>query len=174
MKIVPEVQTTIKTLLGADQEKFHRWIKWKSASWQVVRFGIVGSLNTLIDVLALNLLLLYAPTHNAALLVIYNSIAYTLGTGNSYFLNRYWTFRSQQKATGSEILRFVLLSVAGIFCNDSLIWLTAGITHSLITNSWVWANTAKATAVVGTAVLSYFGMRLWVFTSSGARQSEVV
>lgn len=174
MKIVPEVRTSMKALPEANQEKFHRWAKWKSLSWQVVRFGIVGSLNTLIDVLALNLLLLYAPTHNSVLLVVYNSIAYTLGTGNSYFLNRYWTFRSKQKATSSEILRFALLSVAGILCSDFLVWLTAGITHSLIANSWLWANTAKATAVVGTAVLSYFGMRVWVFTHSSARQTEVV
>ncbi len=169
MKIVPEVQTAIKVLSDASQEKSSRWLKWKTLSLQVIRFGVVGSLNTLIDVLALNLFLLYAPTHSSVLLVVYNSVAYTLGTGNSYFLNRYWTFRSRQKATSNEILRFALLSVTGILSSDFLVWLTAGLTHSLIANSWLWANTAKATAVVGTAILSYFGMRLWVFTQSSPK-----
>ena len=66
---------------------------------QVLRFGLVGGLNTLVDVLILNSLLLLFPTTSALKLLAYNSLAYSLGAVNSFFLNKYWTFGSRQHVT---------------------------------------------------------------------------
>jgi hypothetical protein len=51
---------------------------------QVLRFGLVGGLNTLVDVLVLNSLLLLFPTSSAPKLLVYNSLAYSLGAVNSF------------------------------------------------------------------------------------------
>ena len=144
-----------------------------SLFWQSVRFVIVGISNVTIDVLALNLLLLSFPTPNMGLLLLYNSVAYALGAFNSYVLNKHWTFHSRRATTGSELLRFAIVNVAGILCSDCIIWIAARILHPLVANAVLWANASKVAAIVGTALLSYLGMRLWVFAgASRFRESE--
>ncbi len=138
---------------------------WSASFWQIVRFGIVGTLNTTIDVLTLNILLWRFPTHDANLLLLYNSIAYTLGALNSFGLNKYWTFKRRQAINGGELVRFAIVNIAGFLCNDSIIWITARILHPLIASNLLWANASKLTALSGTMIVSYLGMRLWVFAS---------
>ncbi|GAC1393915.1 MAG: hypothetical protein NVS4B11_31520 [Ktedonobacteraceae bacterium] len=130
---------------------------------QLIRFALVGILNTGVDILLLNLLLWRFPTHNANLLLAYNSFAYTLGAINSFYCNKYWTFKQGQKTTSSELLRFTLISLLGIICNDGIIWIVARVLHPLIASNFLWANGSKGVAVIGTATISYLGMRLWVF-----------
>ena len=138
---------------------------WKNSFWQVVRFGIVGVCNTAIDVLALNLLLWGFPTQNIHLLLLYNSLAFISGAFNSYIFNKYWTFRHTRLPTGSELLRFATVNGASFLCNNGILWIAAGVLHRLLTNTTLWANAAKLSAVVGTATITYLGMRLWVFVN---------
>lgn len=145
---------------------------WKLLFWQIIRFGIVGVCNASIDFLTLNLLLFCLPTHNANLLLVYNTGAYTLGALNSYVCNKYWTFRHKQAMTRSEVLRFAILNVVGVLCNDLIIWTVARLLHPLIANAVLWANAAKLSAVIGTAIVSYVGMRLWVFTSTSQKRGK--
>jgi putative flippase GtrA len=138
---------------------------WKNSFWQVVRFGIVGVCNTAIDVLVLNLLLWSFPTQNMHLLLLYNSLAFISGTCNSYIFNKYWTFRHRQRPTGSELSRFAIVNGVGFLCNNGILWIAAGLVHRLLTNTVLWANVAKLSAIVGTATITYLGMRLWVFVN---------
>ena len=141
--------------------------------WQAVRFVIVGISNVTVDVLLLNLLLMSFPTSNTGLLLLYNSAAYASGAINSYVLNKHWTFHSTRGMTGSELLRFAVVNAAGILCSNCIIWITARILQPMVTNAVLWANASKAASIVGTALLSYLGMRLWVFAStSRTRESE--
>ena len=141
--------------------------------WQAVRFVIVGISNVTVDVLLLNLLLISFPTSNTGLLLLYNSAAYASGAINSYVLNKHWTFHSRRGMTGSELLRFAVVNAAGILCSNCIIWISAGILQPVVTNTVLWANASKAAAIVGTAMLSYLGMRLWVFAgTSRTKESE--
>jgi putative flippase GtrA len=141
--------------------------------WQAIRFVIVGISNVTVDVLILNLLLMSFPTTNIGLLLSYNSVAYALGAVNSYVLNKHWTFHARRGMTGSELLRFAVVNAAGILCNNCIIWIAAGVLHPVVTNAVFWANASKAAAIVGTALLSYLGMRLWVFAgASRTKESE--
>ena len=137
----------------------------KNSFWQVVRFGIVGVCNTAIDVLVLNLLLWGFPTQNMHVLLLYNSLAFISGAFNSYIFNKYWTFRHTRPPTGSELLRFATVNGVSFLCNNGILWIAAGVLHRLLTNTTLWANGAKLSAVVGTATLTYLGMRLWVFVN---------
>jgi putative flippase GtrA len=134
-----------------------------SIFWEMVRFALVGIANTAIDVLILDCFLLILPTYNVGLLVVYNSVAYSIGATNSFILNKYWTFHRNQTAAKSELPRFALVNLFGIFCNNSLLWITAQIIYPLMGNAIVWANFSKVFAIVGSATISFLGMRLWVF-----------
>jgi len=161
-----EVQTPVELLPGAQDVVSLPERRWITPLWQIVRFGIVGVLNTTVDIIALNILLWRFPTHDANLLLFYNSIAYILGALNSFGFNKYWTFKHRQAVTGSEILRFAIVNIIGILCNDGIIWSVASIFHTLIANHILWANASKGCAIIGTASVSYLGMRLWVFSRS--------
>lgn len=134
-----------------------------SIFWEVVRFAIVGIVNTIIDLFALNCLLIFFPSSQPEMLVVYNSVAYAVGALNSFILNKYWTFHRHQKVTKAELLRFALVNPFGILCNDILLGLAAGIAHPLLINTIIWANFSKVFAIAGTSTISFLGMRLWVF-----------
>ncbi len=136
---------------------------WVDLILQIIRFGFVGGLNTTLDLLIFNTFLLLFPTKDTLMLLIYNSTAYAIGSINSFMLNKYWTFRHKQKTTSQEVLRFIITTLLGIGCNDLIIWLISDISHPLITDARLWANVSKICAIFGTVLISYFGMRLWVF-----------
>ncbi len=152
--LLPDVQDVVS----------HPERAWSTSLWQIVRFALVGALNTTIDLITLNILLWRVPTHDANLLLFYNSIAYLLGAVNSFGLNKYWTFKHKPAITGGELLRFAIVNSIGILCNDGIIWSVASILRTLIANNLLWADASKGCAIVGTALVSYAGMRLWVFT----------
>ncbi|HYU77011.1 MAG TPA: glycosyltransferase [Ktedonobacteraceae bacterium] len=172
MANLSEVQTPVELLPGAQDVVSLPERRWITPLWQIVRFGIVGVLNTTVDIIALNILLWRFPTHDANLLLFYNSIAYILGALNSFGFNKYWTFKHRQAVTGSEILRFAIVNIIGILCNDGIIWSVASISHTLIANPILWANASKGCAIIGIASVSYLGMRLWVFSRSQNRPSN--
>ena len=95
---------------------------WFNIARQFVRFGLVGGLNTVVDLFILNTLLWLHPTQRTLLLILYNSVAYGIGAINSFVLNKYWTFERRQRTTMSELLRFALTTGVGILVNDLLIW----------------------------------------------------
>lgn len=141
----------------------------RASIWRIARFGIVGVLNTGIDVLTLNGLLWRFPTHNSNLLLVFNSIACFVAAVNSFIFNKYWTFRFRRVITGRELARFAIVSMAGFLCSDSLIWIFGTILHPLISSLLLWANASKLSAVVGTMLISYWGMRFWVFRDERQR-----
>ena len=129
---------------------------------QLRRYGGVGLLNTLIDLIVLNgLIACFGNDH----LLLLNGIAYATGAVNSYVLNRLWTFAPQHRATWGEVVRFALVTLLGIACNDALLWLAQGVLAPFTTNRWFLTNAAKVIAIGGTTLLSYLGLRLWVFAA---------
>ena len=166
MANLTEVQTPVELLPGVQDVVSLPERRRITALWQIVRFGIVGVLNTIVDIVAMNILIWRFPTHDANLLLFYNSIAYILGALNSFGFNKYWTFKHKQAVTGSEIFRFAIVNIIGILCNDGIIWSVASILHTLIANHVLWANVSKGCAIIGTTSVSYLGMRLWVFSRS--------
>jgi putative flippase GtrA len=135
----------------------------RSTFWQFLRFGLVGCLNTLLDLLVLNCLLWLRPTPQIGLLVLMNSFAYAVGAFNSFVLNRYWTFQRNGRPSLDEVWRFLLVTLAGIVCNDLLLACVNSILQAMHLSSALWTNVAKLGAIGGTILISYLGMRLWVF-----------
>ena len=133
---------------------------------QMLRFGLVGSLNTLIDLAVLNCLLWLWPTHRNSVLLLDNSIAFSIGAINSFLLNKYWTFQRTGYPDAREITRFALTTLAALACNDAILWLISGLLHPVFLSAPLWANVSKLGAIAGTVLLSYLGMRLWVFVQA--------
>lgn len=136
---------------------------WVHGLWQIIRFGIVGGLNTAIDVLLLNVFLWIYPTNATLLVLLFNSIAYVIGAVNSFLLNKYWTFKNYKRPTLSEVLRFALTTAIGVACSDVILWGANLLLMRWISDTTLLTNLAKLLAIMGTVGISYLGMRLWVF-----------
>lgn len=133
---------------------------------QLLRFCIVGGLNTFVDVLVFNLLVWGLPTQDSGLLVIYNSLAYLVGAVNSFCWNKLWTFKQRSSATNDQVARFIFVTSMGIICNDAFLWLATTILTSFSLNSFLWVNIAKFSAIAGSVTISYVGMRFSVFNKN--------
>jgi len=143
----------------------HRSHNGTGLFWQWFRFCLVGGVNTLIDVLTLNLLLLRFPTTQVPILVIYNSLAYMAGAVSSFFLHKYWTFGRKERPTRQEVGRFLLNVSLQILSSNGLLWLIGNALHPFLTNTMIWGNVSKLLAIAASVALSYLIMRFWVFRS---------
>jgi putative flippase GtrA len=159
----------------ANKTQVHATSKRKTRGrtiWQFVRFGLVGCVNTTIDLLVLNGLLWLWPAQGTARLLLFNTLAYACGALNSFVFNRYWTFQRTGRPKAREGARFLLMTLAAIVCNDLILWFMGKILHPAHLNVTLWANSSKVAAIGGTILVSYLGMRLWVFVQSSHEKQE--
>ncbi|HEV2580829.1 MAG TPA: GtrA family protein, partial [Ktedonobacteraceae bacterium] len=133
---------------------------------QCLRYCLVGGANTIIDMTILNALLWRFPTHNVQFLVVYNSLAYASGAVSSFFLNKYWTFRREQRPTRREVRRFAISLLLEVIYSCILVWFAGKVLQPLITNVILWGNASKLIAVVVGTIISYSLMRFWTFADS--------
>jgi putative flippase GtrA len=152
--------------VASRKEPLHRFHKWTSTFVQICRYCMVGGVNTGIDLLALNGLLWRFPTHNALVLMLYNSIAYSCGAVSSFCLNKYWTFRRTQKPTGTELRRFLISILLELVSSNILVLLVGKVLQPFIPNPTLWGNATKLVAIVSGVIISYSLMRFWTFASS--------
>ena len=77
---------------------------------QLVKFGLVGLLNTAIDLGVFTLLTAAVRLDS----VISHVISYSCGVINSYYWNRTWTFQKKGKFHPAEFLKFVLVNLVSL------------------------------------------------------------
>ena len=151
----------------------------KKTVWQIIKFAIVGVLNTLVDFAvfqALNLLLGWV--------YIAQVIGYTCGIINSYIWNSNWTFREQRTRSFREIALFIVVNLASLGISLGVIWLCKNVFG--ITNEWVasWMPAAlngfikgdtvdKLIATCFAIVANYVGNRLFVFNQKPQTATQI-
>jgi putative flippase GtrA len=137
---------------------------------QISRFALIGGLNTLLDLLILNGLLWFFPTSNSFLILLYTIFAYSFGAVQSFLLNKYWTFQRHRPTTWMELMRFTITTLFGLAWNCAFIWLASIIAHPFVTNPVVWTNIVRMIAIGSASMLSFLGMRLWVFVHTPLKE----
>lgn len=113
-------------------------------------FGLVGILNTGVDVAAFTLLTWWRLPWLAAQVV-----AYGCGVLNSFLMNRKFTFQ-QQGALTKGLLRFLLLNVVTL-------GITSGCMAFLHDQMGIPLWISKGAATLLGVVLNFAGSRWWVF-----------
>lgn len=79
---------------------------------RMLRFGLVGCLNTAVDFLVFLLLLEVAGAH----LLVANTMGVLAGATNSYLLNKVWTFRDPARGRANLVryARFLAFNGVGL------------------------------------------------------------
>lgn len=86
---------------------------------QVLKFVIVGVLNTFVDLAILNFLIWVSGVGESGITyTIFKAVSFTAAVVNSYYFNRIWVFRGDQtKQVGTEFSKFIVISVVGAVVN---------------------------------------------------------
>ena len=84
----------------------------------MIKFGVVGVLNTAIDFGLYYLLSRYVFTSQY---VLCKMISYFGGTLNSYLFNKYWTFKSKEKIS-KEAVSFLIINVSSWVINSGAMY----------------------------------------------------
>ncbi|MFL6436268.1 MAG: GtrA family protein [Terriglobales bacterium] len=133
---------------------------------QFFRFGVVGVVNTVVDLAVLNLLIVATDTgRTGAMFAFFKTVAFVCAVANSYLMNRSWTFdRVTAKSQMLEGSQFLIVNLLGLLLNVGTSWYAATYTHPIagINPKW-WPSLA---ALVGTAFslgFNFVGYKFWVF-----------
>lgn len=87
---------------------------------QFFQFGVVGVINTAVDLIVLTVLIKIFPAGRAGKLYsLFKAISFIVANINSYILNRNWTFAAEKgiKTTGFEFSQYFVVSLVGMMIN---------------------------------------------------------
>ncbi|MEI7891374.1 MAG: GtrA family protein [bacterium] len=145
--------------------------------YQIAKFGLIGVLNTLVDlgVLALITLLFSAyfkiESTNAIIGAItfyslFKAISFIVANISSYFWNKHWTFdQGAKEQTKSEFVQFFAVSIIGFLINvfiASFVFKTILASSTTLTDGQLGLLGAAAGSIAGLA-WNFIGYKLWVF-----------
>jgi putative flippase GtrA len=128
------------------------------------RFVFVGFLGTVIDFGLFSgfSLLLGAPTLAA------NTLSYSAGIVNNYFLHRNWTFALRpRKAVSKQFAQFVGISLGALIVNNLIVFLLAPTFSALLADPTYGAIFAKICATGVGMGWNFFANHLWTFRVVG-------
>jgi putative flippase GtrA len=151
---------------------------------QIGKFTVVGIMNTVIDVVVLNFLVLVLLFKTQIYIfgfpfLVANFISVTLAMINSYFWNKYWTFEGGEKKDRLyEVIKFFFITVIGIYVINQIVFnllntywlwpthLVLNIFHAvgiIGLNNFISLNFAKLFAILASLVWNFIFYKIWVF-----------
>ena len=137
---------------------------------QVVKFGIVGIIALIIDVVLLNLLLLVHLNN-----VVAGTISFIISLIFNYIASMKYVFKHREDMSRwMELLIFVISAVIGLLINDAIIWLsTLGMVEALRGTAiyMLRTNIGKLIATVVVAVWN-FVIRKWLLDDTKSQKPD--
>ncbi|WP_117215089.1 GtrA family protein [Allorhizocola rhizosphaerae] len=127
---------------------------------EVVKFGIIGGLNVVVNAVVFNLLLFVPLFANGELKA--KVVASAVAIVSSYFMNRHWTYRDRDKsAAHREFVLFVGFNLAGLLIELAVM----GVTKYLFgMTSWLALNAAVFIGLALGTIFRFLTYRRFVFT----------
>jgi putative flippase GtrA len=122
---------------------------------ELIRFGIVGVGNTLIDFGVFWLL-----THVFGLwLLVANTLGFAAAVLNSYILNKYWTFGHTGRPAFKEFRNFLIVVLIGLAISNITVYAFAEA---------LGVYPAKGLSIIVTMIWNYFGSKRVLGKKEGA------
>ncbi len=118
---------------------------------QLIRFSLVGVLNTALNYAVFYLLYRIGSPYLAA-----SAIGFCVAVVNSYLLNKHWTFRHRGAHSGAEFMRFLLVSGTALGLNLAAMLV-------LVEAVAVTPPLAQLLTIGLTLAVNFLGNRLWTF-----------
>ncbi|EKE21908.1 MAG: glycosyl transferase family 2 [uncultured bacterium] len=147
--------------------------------WQIAKFGVIGVLNTVVDIGFLALIIFLTKSYlsinstdtlftlgawTVTFYSLYKGLSFIVANINSYYWNKYWTFQENIKKSSSEIIQFFIVSILGFVINIT----TASYVFGAIKpfgelNPDQWGLIGAAVGSIAGLLWNFIGYKLWVF-----------
>ncbi len=118
-----------------------------------VKFCIVGLSGLLVDFGITYL----CKEHIKIQKYVSNAIGFTIASSTNYFLNRIWTFQSQNSAIAWEYSKFIIVSLIGLGINTLILWILV----SMFRKQFYWS---KLGAIIIVTIWNFIANYLFTFT----------
>ncbi|KAA8665198.1 GtrA family protein [Clostridium sp. HV4-5-A1G] len=118
---------------------------------QFIKYVISGTLNTLITLIAYNILIKINVNYIEA-----NIIAYLLGIINGFICNKFWVFKSDGN-TGTLFIKFIIVNSISIIFSSILLIL-------FVNNLYFNKILSQLMSTIITGMFNYMMNKLWTFS----------
>ena len=118
---------------------------------QLIKFGIVGVIATLIDLAVLMLLKEFMKVD----VLVASAVAFSVSVIANYILSMLFVFKSRGNSKVKEFLVFVILSIGGLLLNQFIMWLGTEI----MTAYYLWV---KAFALVFVPIYNFVTRKIFL------------
>ncbi|MCK4800191.1 GtrA family protein [Candidatus Parcubacteria bacterium] len=125
------------------------------------KFSIVGSLNFLVDVIILNLLSYVTGINRGIFAAVFSAISFLVANVNSYYLNKKWTFRDNEKKSRYKV--FLAISIVGVSINMLIVYSFTIYVSQFYFSDIVWLNISKIIATSLVIFFNYYSYKRYVF-----------
>ncbi len=160
----------VVTMLGFGAAYYvGEWLsKWKPFFSPLVKFAMVGIINTGIDLAVFNLLIYFTAIEKGHELALFKGIGFVAAFVNSYFFNKYWTFNAGSSGhQGKEFIQYTVVTIVGFLLN---VGITSGVANYVTPtfgfSQLAWDSVAAIIATVFSLTWNFLGYRLIVFKKS--------
>lgn len=143
-----------------------QWLsRWKPFFSSFARFIMVGFFNAGIDLGVFNLLMFITGIEQGITVSSFKTVAFIAALVNSYFWNKYWSFKAGESGGGTrEFSKYAIISVGGLLAN-------VGVTTLIILamvpkfgfTQLGWNNIAAVVGNVAGLIWNFIGYRFIVF-----------
>lgn len=136
---------------------------------EIIIFGIIGVLNTSIDIgVFIFLKYIFNINNQSSWIILINLIAIIVAIIFSYFANKNFTFQNKSKANTKEVSGFLIVNLFGFLVNTSILRITIEILPLTITLSFISflidpALIGKILGTAGSMIVSFIGYKFFVF-----------
>ena len=118
---------------------------------QLIKFGIVGVIATLIDLAVLMLLKEFMHVD----VLVASAVAFSVSVIANYILSMLFVFESSGNSKVKEFLVFVVLSIGGLLLNQFIMW----IGTEIMTAYYLWV---KAFALVFVPIYNFITRKIFL------------
>lgn len=119
-----------------------------------IKFGVVGGSGVIVDFFFTWLLKEKFRVHK----YLSNAIGFSIAATTNWFLNRIWTFHSQNPELLREYTDFLIISLIGLGINSMVLWI---LTDKMKWNFYI----SKLGAIAVTTVWNFFANYLYTFAT---------
>ena len=131
---------------------------------QFSKFVVIGFINTALDFAILNLLMWWTGIYSGSWIILLNIVSFSIAVFNSYFWNKYWTFRDKDKIGAKEFFQFIVVTLGGLVINSGIVYIITTLISPLFGLSpELWANLAKGAATGVSLIWNFIGYKFFVF-----------
>lgn len=142
---------------------FKKILKQYPTIGQFIRFGLIGGLNTGVDLVILFALMTLSGLEAGLAYIIFKTISFCAAATFSYFMNKRWAFKDNSKTKQvRKFSQFFAVSVLGAVINVTVAALVVNYLQPALGGTLIIPLSGKVWGIVGGLGGTAFGL-IWNF-----------